>query len=92
MSSICNNSGVLHCGLNYKPNSLKAKLAVEGIREMISFCKENEVNYDQCGKIVVATNRNENHLLANLSKRGKLNGLKNLKILNKNQIKKENPM
>ncbi len=86
-----NNSGVLHCGLNYKPNSLKAKLAVEGIREMISFCRENEVNYDQCGKIVVATNRNENHLLANLSKRGKLNGLKNLKILNKNQIKKREP-
>ena len=36
------NSGVLHCGLNYKQNSLKAQLAVEGIREMILICKQYE--------------------------------------------------
>ena len=35
------NSGVLHCGLAYKPGSLKAKLAVNGIKQMISFCKMN---------------------------------------------------
>ena len=70
------NSGVLHCGLNYKPNSLKAQLAVEGIREMILFCKQNEVKFDQCGKIVVATNSNENKVLQDLANRGKLNGLK----------------
>ena len=34
-----NNSGVLHCGLSYNPGSLKAKLSVEGISKMISFCK-----------------------------------------------------
>ena len=36
-----NNSGVLHCGLHYKPGSLKANLAVEGIHEMVSFSKKN---------------------------------------------------
>jgi len=85
------NSGVLHCGLNYKPNSLKAKLAVEGIREMILFCKQNEVNFDQCGKIVVATNNDENKILKDIANRGKLNGLKNLKLLSKNEINKREP-
>lgn len=56
MSSVWKNSGVLHCGLSYKPNSLKAKLAAEGMKEMISFCKQYEVDFNQCGKIVVATN------------------------------------
>ena len=82
------NSGVLHCGLNYEPKSLKAKLAVEGIREMIKFCKENKINFDQCGKIVVATNYEEEEILQNIANRGKLNGLKGLKFLNKNEIKK----
>ena len=41
------NSGVLHCGLYYQPGSLKAKLSVEGIREMTSFCKENK-SYTGC--------------------------------------------
>ena len=85
------NSGVLHCGLNYKPNSLKAKLAVEGIREMILFCKKNEVDFDQCGKIVVATNNVEEKILRDIAKRGKLNGLKKLKFLNKDEINKREP-
>ena len=86
-----NNSGVLHCGLNYTPNSLKAKLAVSGIREMISFCKKNEIQFDQCGKIVVATDENENKNLKNIAERGHLNGLKNLKFLSKDQIIKREP-
>ena len=48
------NSGVLHCGLYYKPGSLKAKLAVEGIREMVAFCGEHRIPHDICGKIVLA--------------------------------------
>lgn len=85
------NSGVLHCGLNYKPNSLKAQLAVEGIREMISFCKKHEVDFDQCGKIVVASNNNENQILKDIAERGRLNGLKDLKFLDNSQIIKREP-
>jgi L-2-hydroxyglutarate oxidase len=44
-----NNSGVLHCGLYYQPGSLKAKLAVEGIKEMVEFCRVNQIEYDLCG-------------------------------------------
>jgi len=68
-----NNSGVLHCGLYYQPGSLKAKLAVDGIREMISFCEKNQINHEVCGKIVVASDDREIGLLDNLADRGAKN-------------------
>ena len=48
------NSGVLHCGLYYKPGSAKARLAVSGIQEMIAFCLEHTIPHEVCGKLVVA--------------------------------------
>lgn len=85
------NSGVLHCGLNYKPKSLKAQLAVSGIRDMIDFCKNNEVDFDQCGKIVVATSQEEEVTLYDIAERGRLNGLKGLKFLNYKEIAQREP-
>ena len=85
------NSGVLHCGLAYKPGSLKAELAVSGIKQMINYCKENKINHDVCGKIVVASNEDEAKLLENTAKRGKLNGLKGLKYLSDNELKQREP-
>ena len=52
-----NNSGVLHCGLYYKPGSVKARLAVGGIRQMVEFCRENDIPHEICGKLVVAAER-----------------------------------
>ena len=86
-----NNSGVLHCGLHYKPGSLKAELAVQGIRQMINFCEENKIEYDQCGKIVVSTSERESLLLDNLARRGSLNGLEGLKILTKQELRFREP-
>ena len=86
-----NNSGVLHCGLNYKPNTLKAKLAVEGIKEMIHFCEKNKVSFDKCGKIVVAKNHGEYSILKKIATRGKKNGLKGLKFLDTDEIQKREP-
>ena len=85
------NSGVLHCGLHYNPGSLKAKLAVDGIRQMVDFCKNEKVDHDICGKIVVATNENQIKYLDNLAYRGKKNGIKNLKYLNSGELKKREP-
>ena len=48
------NSGVLHCGLYYKPGSKRARMAVEGIRRMTAFCQQYSVPYELCGKTVVA--------------------------------------
>jgi (S)-2-hydroxyglutarate dehydrogenase len=77
------NSGVLHCGLYYKPGSLKAKLAVSGIREMTTFCRSHEIAHEICGKLVVATNEAEIKRLDELLQRGEANGLKGLRRLNR---------
>src|SRR5271165_5774738 len=53
------NSGVLHCGLYYKPGSMKAKLAVTGIRQMVAFCQEHAIPHEICGKLVVAAKGDE---------------------------------
>ena len=85
------NSGVLHAGLYYKPGSLKAKLAVEGLRQMVSFCQTHNVSYEQCGKIVVATEPNELPRLEKLMQRGVANGLKGLRKLSAEEIREIEP-
>lgn len=80
------NSGVIHSGLYYKPGSLKAINCIKGYNELILFCKEEEIEFDLCGKIVVATNKKELPLLDELYERGKQNGLKNLKIISKEEL------
>ena len=86
-----NNSGVIHSGLYYKPGSLKAKNCVEGREAMYRFCEENDIAYDQCGKIVVATQENELPGLADLKRRGDANGLQGIKELKGEQLKEYEP-
>jgi len=86
-----NNSGVLHCGLYYKPGSFKAKLAVSGIRQMIEFCKEFGVDHEICGKIVLATNEVEVERLRELQRRGEANGLTGIRWLGKEEISEREP-
>src|ERR1700689_3321364 len=69
------NSGVLHCGLYYKPGSVKARLAVEGIRQMVAFCEQNSIPHEICGKLVVAADDGEVPRLDALHERGIANGL-----------------
>src|SRR5215813_14478868 len=64
------NSGVLHCGLYYKPGSTKARLAVAGIRQMVAFCRENGIAHEVCGKLVVAADESELPRLKGLLDRG----------------------
>src|SRR5215469_12418860 len=49
------NSGVIHSGVYYKPGSLKARLCVAGAAAMLDFCRSYGLPYQQCGKIIVAT-------------------------------------
>lgn len=86
-----NNSGVLHCGLYYKPGSTKARLAVTGIRQMVDFCERHNVPFELCGKIVVATEAEEVPRLHTLLERGLANGLKGIEHLKKEQIREIEP-
>jgi (S)-2-hydroxyglutarate dehydrogenase len=86
-----NNSGVLHCGLYYKPGSTKARLAVEGIRRMVEFCQQHNVAHELCGKVVVATEPEEIPRLHALLERGTANGLQGLQLLAPEQIREIEP-
>jgi L-2-hydroxyglutarate oxidase len=86
-----NNSGVIHSGLYYKPGSLKATNCIRGYHLLLDFCRDNDIPFDLCGKIVVATEEKELPLLQNLFDRGKQNGLDGFKKLNKEQLKEYEP-
>ena len=85
------NSGVIHSGLYYKPNSLKAKNCVKGRKQLVQFAKENNIKHDICGKIVLALNKREATELETLKKNGEQNGLEGLQILTPLQLKNIEP-
>ena len=85
------NSGVLHCGLYYKPNSRRARLAVRGVRQMVEFCQFHSIPHDVCGKVVVATTEEENARLPGLLERGRENGLEGLRLLSASELREIEP-
>ncbi len=86
-----NNSGVIHSGLYYKPGSLKANLCRKGYRMLIDFARDEGIDYDICGKIVVATREGELQNLEELSRRGSENGLKGIRKLSSSEISELEP-
>lgn len=86
-----NNSGVLHAGIYYKPGSVKARLAVRGIRQMVEFCRQHAIPHEVCGKLVVASNHEELLRLQDLFERGQQNGLKDLEMLGPERMKEIEP-
>lgn len=74
------NSGVIHSGVYYKPGSLKARMAVQGRDSMVNFCRENDIPHDVCGKVLVATEKEELPRMEALYERVQKNGLSVTKI------------
>ena len=86
-----NNSGVIHSGLYYRPGSLKAQSCVGGRAELMAFCDANNIPYEICGKVVVATSEAELPRLEELHRRGLANGLKGMEIIGSERLKEIEP-
>lgn len=69
------NSGVIHAGVYYTPGSLKARFCLEGNRATKAFCDQQGIPYDECGKLLVATNELEMQRMKALWERTAANGL-----------------
>ncbi|MCC5927670.1 MAG: L-2-hydroxyglutarate oxidase [Cyclobacteriaceae bacterium] len=81
-----NNSGVIHSGIYYKPGSLKANNCIRGYAQLIRFCDQESIPYELCGKVIVATEKQELPYLEKLYHRGHENGLKHLQLLEKEAL------
>lgn len=84
------NSGVLHAGFYYSPDSLKAKLTWRGNRLLTMYCEEKGIPLNKCGKLVVARDRTEHAGLDELLRRGRTNGIP-LESISENEAKAIEP-
>lgn len=85
------NSGVIHSGLYYVPGSAKAKTCTLGREELISFAQRYGINYRVCGKIIIATSREQQAALEQIHQNGLANGLKGLELIDSAGIKQIEP-
>ena len=85
------NSGVVHAGLYYEPGSLKARLCRRGVELIKNFALENQVPYEECGKLVVALNQKEEERLTAIFERATANGVPDVELVGPERIKEIEP-
>jgi L-2-hydroxyglutarate oxidase len=85
------NSGVIHAGVYYVPGSLKARLCVEGARDLYDYCEARGLPSERCGKVIVATEDSELERLAELERRGHANGVPGLRRIDADGIAELEP-
>ena len=84
------NSGVIHAGVYYQPGSLKADFCRRGNEATIKFCLKHDIPYEQCGKLLVATDKTEYNLMEKLFERAGQNRI-TAEWLNREQLKEREP-
>lgn len=85
------NSGVIHSGVYYKPNSLKARLCVQGNRLMYEYLQEKGIPFHRCGKVIVAVEEEEIPRLKDIYQRGIENKVDGLSWLNADELRAVEP-
>jgi len=85
------NSGVILSGIYYKPGSAKARMCVSGRKALLEFCDQHGIPYHLCGKVILATRREQLPQLEELLKRGRENGVEDLELIGGEQLKEIEP-
>lgn len=85
------NSGVMHSGIYYRPGSLKAENCRRGTILMRTFCQEKKISFQQCGKVIVATHKDELARLTELEERGRANGVEGLERIGPERLREIEP-
>lgn len=85
------NSEVIHAGIYYPKDSLKAKCCVEGNQLLYEICPKNKIHFKKLGKLIIANNQQETRQIEQLYKQGSANGVVNLEIIDSLAIKKLEP-
>ncbi|NRA95726.1 MAG: L-2-hydroxyglutarate oxidase [Planctomycetes bacterium] len=85
------NSGVIHSGLYYTPGSTKAASCRQGADALYAYCDERGIRHERCGKLVVAGTDDEVAALDELERRGKANGLQDMKRLEVEELREREP-
>lgn len=85
------NSEVIHAGIYYAKDSMKARLCVEGNRLLYRLCEQRRIPHRRCGKLIVATDNEEEAILATIQDRAIENGAEPLEMLSARQIKALEP-
>jgi L-2-hydroxyglutarate oxidase len=84
------NSGVIHAGIYYTPDSLKAKFCKLGVEATIEFCRQHDIPVEQCGKLIVASNDDEHVRMLELFERAHDNGL-DVELLDAAELRRREP-
>ncbi|MCX5713007.1 MAG: FAD-dependent oxidoreductase, partial [Candidatus Omnitrophica bacterium] len=85
------NSEVIHSGIYYPENTLKARLCVRGAELLYELCSRNSIPHRKLGKLIVAVDDSEIEAIELLFKKAKINKVKEVKILKKNEITRMEP-
>lgn len=85
------NSEVIHAGIYYEANSLKAKFCVEGKHALYDYCQQKHVNHKRTGKLIVATSEEQVHELEGIRQRAVANGVDDLRLLSQHEAQSMEP-
>ena len=91
MHTSSRNSEVIHAGIYYEQDSLKARLCVQGRDMLYDYCEQRHVPYQRIGKLIVAPQESDKNRLLGIRAKAEKNGVADLRLLGKNEIKELEP-
>ena len=85
------NSEVIHAGIYYTRNSLKARLCIKGKRLLYEYCRKYEIPHNNCGKLIVATSEEELSVIEGIRQTAAGNGVDDLSVIDRDQVAEMEP-